>query len=739
MSISKTIIVSNRLPIKITLNGSQIGYQNSEGGLATGLGSIYREGDNIWIGWPGAIINDESIQEAITEDLATKSLSPVFLTEEEINKYYEGFSNETLWPLFHYFPSYANYNDEQWCTYKTVNQKFADAVLRVLKTDDQIWVHDYQLMLVPQMIRDKAKNVKIGFFLHIPFPSFEVFRLLPWRKELLNGVVGADLIGFHTFDDSIYFINSCQRILGLPSNSNQLFINDKPIIVDAFPISIDFEKFNTLANDVLQKPHEENIIKRKGKAKLMLSVDRLDYSKGLINRLKAFEKLLEQHPQYIKKVVFVQLVVPSRDTVKQYSELKEQVDKLVSNINSKYSTLDWVPIHYFYRSFSIDLLAALYKTADIALVTPMRDGMNLVSKEFVACKSDETGVLILSEMAGASRELNDAIVINPNDSNKFVKALVQALEMPVDEQRHRMRSMRDIVSRFNIHHWVKLFMNRLEEVKVLQRKLSVREITPMIENMIKERYQRDQKRLLLLDYDGTLVEFNSNPLLAYPDLELLQLIQKLIDDHKNTVVLISGRKQETLNDWFGQMNLNIVAEHGAWIKRKSKSWQHHEIDVSWKGDIYNTMQSINDRTPRSFIEDKSYSVAWHYRNVEIGLGELRAKELVENLKVLAADKGLQIMHGNKVIEVKSNEVNKGKAAKKWIDHHHYDFVMAIGDDFTDEDTFKALPKGSISIKVGGTSSEAAFYLHTPTDVRLLLKKLIKAKEKVIVTDTKYSE
>ncbi|POY37366.1 bifunctional alpha,alpha-trehalose-phosphate synthase (UDP-forming)/trehalose-phosphatase [Solitalea longa] len=732
MNRAKTIIVSNRLPVKIVFNGEQMIYQSSEGGLATGLGSIYKDGDNIWIGWPGAIINEETKQEKIADDLTDRNLSPIFLTEEEYNKYYEGFSNETLWPLFHYFPSYANYSDENWNMYKAVNQKFADAVLEVLKNDDQIWVHDYQLMLVPQMIRAKARNAKIGFFLHIPFPSYEVFRLLPWRDELLKGLVGADLLGFHTYDDSKYFINSCQRILGLTTNSNQLFIHDKPIIADAFPISIDFDKFNSLANDPLQKPHEENIVKRKGKAKLMISVDRLDYSKGLINRLKAFDKLLEQNPQYIEKVVFVQLVVPSRDTVKQYADLKEEVDKMVSNINSKYSTLEWVPIHYFYRSFSIDLLAALYKTADIALVTPMRDGMNLVSKEYVACKTDETGVLILSEMAGASKELNDALVINPNDSNKFVKALVHALEMPVDEQRQRMRSMREIVSRFNIHHWVKVFMNRLEDVKVLQRKLSVREITPMIETMIKERYQRDQKRLLLLDYDGTLVEFNNNPLLAYPDFELIQLIQKLIDDHKNTVVLISGRKQETLDEWFGHMNLSIVAEHGAWIKRRGKIWQHHEIDVSWKEDIYNTMQSINERTPRSFIEDKSYSVAWHYRNVEIGLGELRAKELVENLKTIAADNGLQIMHGNKVIEVKSNEVNKGKAAKKWIDHHNYDFIMAIGDDFTDEDTFRALPKGSVSIKVGGTSSEAAFYLHTPTDVRLLLKKLIKTKEKITI-------
>lgn len=732
MNKSKTIIVSNRLPIKITFNNGLITYQHSEGGLATGLGSIYRNGNNIWIGWPGAIIEDESLRDHISNELHQKNLYPVFLSEEEINKYYEGFSNETLWPLFHYFPSYARYSEESWESYKAVNQKFADAVLANIKNGDKIWIHDYQLMLVPQMIRSKMKDVSIGFFLHIPFPSFEVFRLLPWREELIRGLTGADLIGFHTYDDSKYFINSCQRILGLNTINNQIYINDLPHIVDAFPISIDYVKYNELASNKVLKQHEENIVKRKGEAKLMISVDRLDYSKGLINRLKAFDQLLTQFPKYREKVVFVQLVVPSRDTVKQYSDLKEEVDRMVSDINARYGSLNWQPIQYFYRSFSIELLSALYKTADIALVTPMRDGMNLVSKEYVASKIDQKGVLVLSEMAGASRELNDAIIINPNDQIGYVNALVQALEMPEEEQLRRMTAMQDIVARFNIFHWVKVFMQRLEDAKTLQRKLSVREISPLIEEMIGERYLRAENRLLLLDYDGTLVDFNNNPLLAWPDWNLLQLLQTLVSDPKNTVVLISGRKQETLDEWFGKLNINIVAEHGAWIKRKGKDWTHHEIDVGWKEDVYNIMQAIDERTPRSFIEDKSYSVAWHYRNVEVGLAELRAKELVENLKYLTADKGLQIMHGNKVIEVKSAEINKGKAAKKWTDRHNYEFILAIGDDHTDEDTFRAMPKNAINIKVGSTSSVAAFYLHSPNDVRLLLKTLIReqVQEKV---------
>jgi trehalose 6-phosphate synthase/phosphatase len=585
-------------------------------------------------------------------------------------------------------------------------------------------------MLVPKMVQEKLNDISIGFFLHIPFPSYEIFRLIPWREELLNGVIGADLIGFHTYDDSKHFLSSCQRILGLQTSSNQLMVNDKPVIVDAFPISIDYEKFYSLASNRILRQHEDNITKRKGKTKLMISVDRLDYSKGILNRLMAFDQLLEQYPEYREKIMFLQLVVPSRDTVEYYKDLKEQIDQKVSNINGRYGTLSWQPIYYFYRSFSQEMLSALYKTADIALVTPLRDGMNLVSKEYVASRIKQKGVLVLSEMAGASKELSDAIIVNPTDIDSFTKAIVVALEMPVEEQIRRMNAMQQIISKFNIFHWVRLFMKRLEEVKTLQRKLSTREISSQINEMIADRYRRSEKRLLFLDYDGTLIEFYDNPLFAKPDESLLQLIAELAADSRNTVVLISGRKYETLQDWFGHMHLNIVAEHGAWIKRVGKDWRHSEIDTSWKNELNNIILAFDERTPGSFIEDKSYSIAWHYRKVEAELGELRAKELVENLKYFVSDKGLQVLQGHKVIEVKSAEVNKGKAAKKWIDHSEFEFILAIGDDITDEDTFKAMPKNAINIKVGSSSSAAAFYLHSPFQVRKLLMNLIEEKESV---------
>ncbi|SMO46352.1 bifunctional alpha,alpha-trehalose-phosphate synthase (UDP-forming)/trehalose-phosphatase [Solitalea koreensis] len=723
MDTSKTVIVSNRLPVKVSFIGEKIVYHNSEGGLATGLGSIFKGHKGLWIGWPGAII-DEGIKDKIIEDLCLQRLVPVFLTDDEINKFYEGFSNETLWPLFHYFSTYAKYNKEYWESYKSVNQKYADEILKVLNPGDRLWVHDYQLMLVPQLIQEKLPDVSIGFFLHIPFPSYEIFRLIPWRDEILNGLVGADLIGFHTYDYSKHFLNSCQRILGFQSFSNQLIVNDRPVLVDAFPISIDYQKFHNLAANRVLRQHEKTLIERKGKSKLMISVDRLDYSKGILNRLMAFEQLLEQHPEYIEKVIFLQLVVPSRDTVEHYKDLKEQIDQKVSNINARYSTMTWQPIYYFYRSFSQEMLSAIYKTADIALVTPMRDGMNLVSKEYVASRIKHKGVLVLSEMAGASKELSDAIIINPNDIDCFTKAIVTALKMPVDEQIRRMTSMQQIVSKFNVYHWVRIFMKRLEEVKTLQRQLSTREVTNQIMEMVADRYNRTEKRLLFLDYDGTLVEFNYNPLLAKPDSSLLQLISELAKDKKNTVILISGRKYETLDEWFGLMPIHIVAEHGAWIKQFGKDWKHIEVDTSWKNELANIMLSLDERTPGSFIEEKTYSLAWHYRKVEEGLGELRSKELVENLKYFVADKGLQVLQGNKVIEVKSVEVNKGKAAKKWLDHADYDFILAVGDDYTDEDTFKAMPKNAVNIKVGSSSSAADFFLHSPYQVRVLLKRLI---------------
>jgi len=733
---SKTIIVSNRLPVKISKIENKYVLSTSEGGLATGLGSIYKQGDNKWIGWPGIEIDKESDRKEITVQLAEQSLVPVFLEQEEINQYYEGFCNDVLWPVFHYYVStYSVYKESNWDYYQAVNLKFRDAVLAIAEPGDVIWIHDYQLLLLPALIREELPDISIGFFQHIPFPSNELFRLIPWRRELLEGMLGADLIGFHTFDDVRHFLGAVTRVLPVNASANVLTVDERLVVVESFPMGIDEKKYASLP---LQKAtlEQKALIKETFKnSRLILSIDRLDYSKGILQRLQAFEQLLQQHPEYCEKIALYMIVVPSRDSVPQYAHLRDEIDKKVGNINALYRKMDWTPIHYYYRSFPIETLSALYSSADVCLVTPLRDGMNLVSKEYVASRVNEDGVLILSEMAGASKELIDAVIVNPNNSTEMCNAIIQAINMPLEEQKRRMRQMRQLVAKFNITHWVKVFMDKLKEVKQMQRSMQTRHVSLATEQSIINRYIKTKKRIIFLDYDGTLVGFKSSISQASPDENLFSIIEKLSDDPANELVLISGRKHDNLDEWFGDKNIYLIAEHGSWFKQQNRSW--HKItglSDSWKHDIYPILDTYVDRTPGTFIEEKTYSLVWHYRNAQKGLGELRAAELMNNLKYHATDKGLQLLPGDMVLEVKNMEINKGKAASMLLEKADYDFIIAFGDDYTDEDVFKALPDTAITIKVGSNVSAAKFYLRNPAEVRNLLTRFADAPVPLEIKD-----
>ena len=720
----KTIIISNRLPVRIIEKDDEYTFIPSEGGLATGLSGVYKSGNSIWVGWPGIDVPEERQQEVI-EKLRHLNLYPVFLTQEEINLYYEGFSNEVLWPIFHYMVTYANFEQSYWESYKLVNQKFADAASCVMGNNDRIWIHDYQLMLLPGILRLAQPRSTIGFFNHIPFPSYEIFRLIPWREELLQGLMGSDLIGFHTYDDVRHFVSTATRLLTVESSANVLRENDRSVAVEAFPMGIDAEKFENLPNQPDVKEEIKRLNEGRENIKLILSIDRLDYSKGIMGRLRAYEMLLQQNPEYLEKIELYMIVVPSRDNVAQYRSLRDQIDQFVGNLNARYRTLNWNPINYFYRSFPINVLSSLFSTAAICLVTPMRDGMNLVSKEYVASRIHNNGVLILSEMAGASKELTEALIVNPNDLADIKDAIIKGLEMPLIEQQKRMTSMRAIVAKFNVNHWVNNFISKLNEVKEAQNSLKTKHAIGNIREKIVENYKDANERTLFLDYDGTLVDFSGDIDQATPNEELFNLLNKLISDPKNNVVIISGRRHETLQNWFGDLDVNFIAEHGAWQKYRGSNWTSlPSLTDSWKKEIRTLLDTYTDRTPGSFVEEKSYSLVWHYRKSEPGLGDLRANEIVSNLRVLTADKGLKMMPGNKVIEFKNMEVNKGKAALNYLHGKKTDFILALGDDYTDEDIFKVLPNTAFTIKVGNTVSAANFYLVDYKEVRQLLWALV---------------
>ena len=720
----KTIIISNRLPVKISESNGQFELRQSEGGLATGLGSIYRQGDNIWIGWPGIEVYSEDQESTIKNQLSEINLSPVFLTQEEINLYYEGFSNETLWPIFHYHPTYAKYEQSYWDSYKEVNYKFKEAVLQIAEPDDIIWIHDYQLLLLPGLIRAEFPDITIGFFQHIPFPSSELFRLIPWRAEILENMLGADLLGFHTFDDARHFRSAVTRILPIQSSSNVVTYNDRQVVIESFPMGIDDKKFELLTQDEKVIQNRQELRESFDGYKIVLSIDRLDYSKGILQRLQAFDLLLQLHPEHLEQVILYMIIVPSRDTVANYRELKDEIDKLVGNINARYRTLNWIPVHYYYRSFPIDVLSALYSIADVCLVTPMRDGMNLVSKEYVASRTNNDGVLILSEMAGSAKELVDALIVNPNNIGEIYEAIIQAINMKPEEQKRRMKLLRHVVSKFNIRHWVKIYMDRLHEVKQLQKSMKAKYLEMQRQFMMEQEYAESSKRIIFLDYDGTLVGFHSDIDMAFPDEDLYELLEQLSSDPSNHVVIISGRKHETLEEWFSKLPIDMIAEHGTWTKKHEQDWvKISGLDNQWKQDIAPILETYVDRTPGSFIEEKSYSLVWHYRKVEEGLGDLRANEIMNDLLFTIADRGLQMLPGSKVIEIKNIEVNKGKMALKWFEDKDYDYIMALGDDHTDEDIFKVLPSDAYSIKIGGNISAARFYLRDYREVRKLLRSL----------------
>ncbi|GAA3518512.1 bifunctional alpha,alpha-trehalose-phosphate synthase (UDP-forming)/trehalose-phosphatase [Aquimarina addita] len=733
---SKTIIISNRLPLQLEINNNSITAIPSVGGLATGMKSVHSGSDSIWVGWSG--LTDENL-DSKSEILVKNALKKhqcvgVSLTEAEVDGFYYGFSNNALWPLFHYFMEYTSFEKETWETYQSVNQKFADVVIDNLEEGDSIWVHDYQLLLLPEMIRKKKPDVTIGFFLHIPFPSYEVFRTIPCREALLKGMLGADLIGFHTYDYERHFLSSTQRILGHEINFNNVHFDNRIVKVDSFPMGIDYDKFHDAAQHHNDKEKKEKTeiqqeidkhLTGGNKAKLILSIDRLDYTKGIANRLRAFEYFLDKYPQFKGKARLVMLAVPSRSDVPQYQILKNEIDQLVGRINGKFAEVSWTPIWYFYRSMPFENLIDLYTSSEVALLTPIRDGMNLVAKEYIASRVDKKGVLILSEMTGASKEMSEALIINPNNFEEIADTIKMALEMPEEEQIKRNTALQKRLKRYNVEKWANDFMEALEGTQATLKKFSLKKLSGTTKEKLITDFSASQKRILFLDYDGTLAPFEKIPENAKPTQKIFNILDALHKDPKTKLVIITGRDKKTFNDWFGHKEYTLITEHGAWLKEKDTDWELLErIDNTWFESIAPVLESYTDRTPGSLVEEKNYSLAWHFRNVDPDLGKKRAIELKTTVQHLISNHNLEILEGDKVLEIKVSGVNKGKSASKMLIENNYDFIFAIGDDWTDEYMFKELPDSAYTVKVGLKKTVAKYYVEGTDKVHELLKEFV---------------
>ncbi len=463
-------VVSNRLPIvlKKEKRGKWQIVQGS-GGLVTALGPVLKHRDGIWIGWIGTHA-EETPAGPLLSDLLSRgtketgySLKPVNLTREEVDRYYYGFSNEILWPLFHDLFSHCNFDPTYWEVYQRVNQKFARAVIEHTEENDYVWIQDYHLILVGRELKRLGICRQTGFFLHIPFPPLDIFLKLPWRFEILEALLEYDLIGFQTARDLRNFIGCVRALLGYKVTGNRslntIFIHDREVHVGAFPISIDFREFADLARSEEASEKAWIIHANLPKRQIILGVDRLDYTKGIPERLLAFGDALSLYPDMRRKVTFIQVVVPSRGSVEEYARLKHEIERLVGEINGKYTDVGWMPIQYIYRSLPRPELVAYYRTCEIALITPLKDGMNLIAKEYCACNIEEKGVLILSEFAGAASQLHPgALMVNPYDRVRTADAIHQAFVMANDERQARMRKLRRSVQRNDIINWVNSFL-----------------------------------------------------------------------------------------------------------------------------------------------------------------------------------------------------------------------------------------------------------------------------------------
>lgn len=731
----RLIIVSNRLPINLVKEGERIVARESVGGLVTGLGAYLESLDEsspfgdefIWVGWPGMHLDEDADFDFSSKIMGKFSIEPVNISEEDMDKFYHGFCNATLWPLFHYFPSYVVYEEELWEAYVKVNRLFFETVNRVARPGDVIWIHDYQIMLLPGMIRETTPGAAIGFFLHIPFPSYEMFRTLSvkWRSEILKGLLGSDLIGFHTYDYAQHFLNSVSSILGLDHHLGAMTVGERLVKADAFPMGIDFGKYAEAAKNSEVQRKKTNLRKALHGVKTILSIDRLDYSKGILHRLRGFELFLERYPAWREKVVLMLVVVPSRTGVSTYQTMKKQIDERVGFINGKYGALSWQPIIYQYNAFGLDDLAMLYDASDVALVTPLRDGMNLVAKEYIAAKTDGKGALILSEMAGAANEMGEAIVITPYNAMEIADAIKEALDMDEAELVRKNALLKERLKRFDVNHWAEDFMDSLLGIKTEQGKFESRFVTPQSAERIVAAYKGASRRLLLLDYDGTLIPFADGPDKAEPTKEILDILKALCADPANDVAIFSGSPRAWMEKWLGGLPAHLVAEHGVWLRTPGGEWRMIKPLLNdWMVMIRPILTRFCSRLPGSYIEEKEYSIAWHYRNSAKKLGEIRSRELVETLKHLAANMDIQVISDNRVVEVRSAGINKAVAGLHLMSEGDFDFTLALGDADTDEDLFRALPGEAVSIRVGMVNSHAAYNVRNIRAALVLLRNFI---------------
>lgn len=670
------IVVSNRLPFVLQrLPDGTLIRKNSAGGLVTAVAPVVIDCKGIWIGWSGLhdLGPDEVIPEADPNDnaptsgLKSSQVIPVHVNKEEFEDYYNGCCNGTFWPLFHSMPDRAVFNADNWKTYCKVNEEFARCTITALKdvlkdldaegkteTIPVIWIHDYQLLIAATTIRQKCDEenlrCKLGFFLHIPFPSWDIMRLFPWDDQILQGILAYDFVGFHIEDYCLNFIDCCCRRLGSRVDRNNMLVEiaGRTVHVKALPIGIPFERFVQLAEkapDFLKDKH----------LKVILGVDRLDYTKGLVHRIKAFERLLEKHPEYYEKVTFLQISVPSRTDVLEYKALKDEMDQLVGRINGRFSKPNWSPIRYIFGCIGQEELAALYRDSAIALVTPLRDGMNLVAKEYVACQIREPGVLILSPFAGAGGMMHEALLVNPYELDAAANVLHRALCMPKDERELRMSQLRHREQQLDVNHWMNSFLSSMgaldndDETDPLSAKtlqLTLDDFDLYLNNYV----DGVCKLSLILDYDGTLTPLTSHPDLAVMSEETKRVLERLANMPDVNIGIISGRTLENLMKMVNIEKVTYAGSHGLEILHPDGTKFVHPVPNEYAEKLRQLIKALQDEVCHdgAWIENKGVLLTFHYRETPIE----RREYIIERARQIFLDAGFEPHNALMAIEAK---------------------------------------------------------------------------------------
>lgn len=732
MTKTKRIFVSNRLPFNIDAKTGEM--QRGSGGLVSALLAVSLDEPFAWLGFETDKKNAAILNAQASKLNPNMQCRAVVLSRDVYDRYYDGVSNDLIWPLFHYEGHLAIFSRKNWESYVEANQAMADAITDIAADGDTVWIHDFHFLLLPKMLRERNATLKIGFFLHIPFPSAEVFRQLPVREEVLRGLIQCDLIGFHEHSYLRQFIVSLKAILGIESTMFEAQIDNHTLHLGVYPISIDSEAYRKKATThaVLAQTQAYRYMSRVPYQ--ILGVDRLDYTKGLELKLRGFQQALRKYPELVGNVSLLQVAVPTRQKVPYYMKIRKVIEQLVGSINGEFGGPDYVPVQYIFNSVEETKLLALYRRANAALITSKRDGMNLVAMEYVIAQDIETpGCLILSEFAGAASFLSDALIINPWDMDSVADAIYRAYTMPEPERRERLANLQEILSRYSATKWAEGFLSDLDRARNAHLESPTLFLTRDAEHwpaVLQSRLRSAKKLRLVIDYDGTLVAIEKKPERAILTAKTRQLLESLKDQAE--IYILSGRSRDFLDQQFPDTKFFLGAEHGAFYKAPGGVWESRVASdlQTWYPQVEKVMQSYAERVPLSFVEKKEASLVWHFRESPKDFADFQSRKLDDELQIGMANEPVTVAMGLRILEAKSVECNKGNFLRRVMQAEaelggESAFYICMGDDRTDEDMFRVLDDQGVSIKVGNETSQAQFRLHRQAEVDDFLRELDK--------------